>query len=149
MTRSATDSISVKVKRERDEDSPLKPKKHPRRTLSEQIVITKYQDSILSPKSLVPRSPAPERVNKALTDRIKHLKDENADLKDDITGLEGEKEEVQRKMTKDARMYRALRMESEQMRQDLTLVMVRLTNMEEEMALLRAKVDKPEKRSKS
>jgi predicted RNase H-like nuclease (RuvC/YqgF family) len=148
MTRSATDSISVKIKRERDEDAPLRPKKHPRRTLSEQIVITKYQDAILSPKSPVPRSPAPERVNRALTDRIQHLKDENADLKDDITGLEGEKEEMQRKTAKDARIYRALTMESEQMRQDLTAVMVRLTNMEEEMALLRAKVDKPDKRSK-
>jgi predicted RNase H-like nuclease (RuvC/YqgF family) len=148
MTRSATDSISVKIKRERDEDAPLRPKKHPRRTLSEQIVITKYQDALLSPKSPGIRSPAPERVNRALTDRIQHLKDENADLKDDITGLEGEKEEMSRKMAKDAKIFRALRMESEQMRQDLSAVMLRLTNVEQEMALLRDKLDAPAKRSK-
>ncbi|KAF1918889.1 hypothetical protein BDU57DRAFT_567532 [Ampelomyces quisqualis] len=145
ITRSATDSISVKIKRERDEDAPLLPKKYPRRTLSEQIVITKYQDSILSPRSPFPRSPAPERVNRALTDRIQHLKDENADLKDDISQLEGDKEELSRKMAKDARLYRAIRAESEQMRLDLTSVMVRLANMEDEMAVFRAKLDNPEK----
>jgi predicted nucleic acid-binding Zn-ribbon protein len=87
-------------------------------------------------------------VNRALTDRIQHLKDENADLKDDITGLEGEKEEMSRKMAKDAKIFRALRMESEQMRQDLSAVMLRLTNVEQEMALLRDKLDAPAKRSK-
>jgi predicted nucleic acid-binding Zn-ribbon protein len=126
----------------------LRPKKHPRRTLSEQIVITKFQDSILSPKSPIPRSPAPERVNRALTDRIQHLKDENADLKDNITGLEGDKDDLQRRMVKEARLYRALRVESEQMRNDLVTVMARLTNVEGEMASLRAKVEKTEKRSK-
>jgi cell division protein FtsB len=144
ITRSATDSISVKIKRERDEDTPMRPKKHPRRTLSEQIVITKYQDSILSPKSPMPRSPAPERVNKALTDRIQHLKDENADLKDGISGLEGDKEDLQRKIAKDARINRALRLESEQMRQDLTAVMLRLTSLESEVAQIRAKPGRPE-----
>jgi septal ring factor EnvC (AmiA/AmiB activator) len=148
ITRSATDSISVKIKRERDEDTPLRPKKHPRRTLSEQIVVTKFPESLLSPKSPVPRSPAPERVNRALTDRIQHLKDENAGLKDDVTGLESDKAELQRKITKDARNYRALRAESEQIRQDLVTVMARLTNMEGEVAILRAKVEKSEKRSK-
>ncbi|KAH4346409.1 hypothetical protein HBI56_155150 [Parastagonospora nodorum] len=143
ITRSATDSMSVKIKRERDEDTPLRPKKHPRRTLSEQIVITKYQDSILSPKSPMPRSPAPERVNKALTDRIQHLKDENADLKDGISSLEGDKEDLQRKIAKDARIYRALRLESEQMRQDLTAVMLRLTSLESEVAQIRAKPGRP------
>jgi hypothetical protein len=34
------------------------------------------------------------------------------------------------------------------MRLDLTSVMARLTNMEDEMAVLRAKVEKSEKRSK-
>jgi predicted RNase H-like nuclease (RuvC/YqgF family) len=142
MTRSATDSISVKIKRERDEDAPLRPKKHPRRTLSEQIVVTKFQDSILSPNSPVPRSPAPERVNRALTDRIQHLKDENADLKDQVSTLDSDKEEMQRRINKDSRIVRALRAESEQMRVDLTTVMTRLTNVEAEMANLRAKVEK-------
>ncbi|KAL5117456.1 hypothetical protein ACEQ8H_004621 [Pleosporales sp. CAS-2024a] len=146
MTRAATDSISVKIKRERDEDMPLRPRKNPRRTLSEQIVITKFKDSLLSPKSPMPRSPAPERVNKALTDRIQHLKDENADLKEDMTSLESEKVEMQRKMTKDARIYRAIRMESEQMRQDLTAVMMRLSTLESEMAAMKEKVDKADKR---
>jgi predicted nucleic acid-binding Zn-ribbon protein len=148
MTRSATDSISVKIKRERDEEAPLRPKKHPRRTLSEQIVVTKFPDSLLSPNSPVPRSPAPERVTRALTDRIQHLKDENAALKDDVIGLESDKAEMQRKITKDARNYRALKVESEQMRQDLATVMARLTNMEGEVALLRTKVEKTEKRQK-
>jgi chromosome segregation ATPase len=83
-----------------------------------------------------------------LTDRIQHLKDENADLKDDVSGLESEKDEMQRKMAKDARNYRALRVESEQMRQDLTAVMVRLTSLESEMAVMRTKVEKPDKRLK-
>jgi hypothetical protein len=146
MTRSATDSISVKIKRERDDDAPLRPKKHPRRTLSEQIIVTRFQDSILSPNSPVPRSPAPERVNRALTDRIQHLKDENADLKDDVNSLGQDKEEMQRKMAKDARILRAIRAESEQMRIDLTTVMTRLTNVETEIVELRAKVEKGDKK---
>jgi predicted RNase H-like nuclease (RuvC/YqgF family) len=146
MTRSATDSISVKIKRERDDDAPLRPKKHPRRTLSEQIIVTRFQDSIHSPNSPVPRSPAPERVNRALTDRIQHLKDENANLKDDVSSLEQDKEEMQRKMAKDARILRALRAESEQIRIDLTTVMTRLTNVETEVVELRAKVEKGDKK---
>ncbi|KAF2827011.1 hypothetical protein CC86DRAFT_322847 [Ophiobolus disseminans] len=142
ITRSATDSISVKIKRERDEDTLIRPKKHPRRTLSEQIVITKFQDSILSPQSPVPRSPAPERVNKALTDRIQHLKDENADLKADIGGLETEKDEIARRMAKELRSIRAIKAENEQMKQDLATVMTRLTSVESEMTLIRAKVEK-------
>ncbi|KAF1847647.1 uncharacterized protein K460DRAFT_307065 [Cucurbitaria berberidis CBS 394.84] len=75
--RSATDSVSITVKRERDDDSMARPKKHPRRTLSEQIYIPKVlgREPIASP-----RSPAPERVNRALSDRIQHLKVENAGL---------------------------------------------------------------------
>jgi hypothetical protein len=148
MTRSATDSISVKIKRERDEDAPLRPKKHPRRTLSEQIVVTKFQDSILSPNSPLPRSPAPERVNRALTDRIQHLKDENADLKDEVSSLGSEKDEMQRRIIKDSRLVRAMRAESEQMRLDLTTVMTRLTNVEAEMAAIIAKVEKTDKRTR-
>jgi predicted nucleic acid-binding Zn-ribbon protein len=51
-------------------------------------------------------------------------------------------------MVKEARLFRALRVESEQMRNDLVTVMARLTNVEGEMASLRAKVEKTEKRSK-
>jgi predicted RNase H-like nuclease (RuvC/YqgF family) len=146
MTRSATDSISVKIKRERDEDTPLPRKKHPRRTLSEQIVVTKFQDTILSPNSPVPRSPAPERVHRAFTDRIQVLKDENADLKDDVSSLSKEKEEFQRKIAKDARTLRALKAESEQMRLDLTTVMTRLTSVETEVVELRANMEREGKK---
>jgi predicted nucleic acid-binding Zn-ribbon protein len=78
----------------------MRPKKHPRRTLSEQIIIPKLQDLIKSPKS-----PAPERVHRALQDRIDDLKDENANLKkecadqkDHITNLEDEREDERRDM---------------------------------------------------
>ncbi|KAH8731916.1 hypothetical protein GQ44DRAFT_603701 [Phaeosphaeriaceae sp. PMI808] len=148
LTRSATDSISVKIKRERDEDTIQRPKKHPRRTLSEQIVITKFQDSILSPKSPVPRSPAPERVNKALTDRIQNLKDANAELKDDNDCLAHEKGEIQRHMAKEARMHRALKEETEQLRKELSTTMARLSKMEIEMNSLRTRVERSEKRTK-
>jgi predicted RNase H-like nuclease (RuvC/YqgF family) len=143
ITRSATDSISVKIKRERDEDNPIKPpRKNPRRTLSEQIVITKFQDSVLSPRSpLVPRSPAPERVNKALNDRIEHLKDENSDLKEQVNTVESEKDEVLRRWGRDIR-------KSEQMRKDLADVMARVSNLESEVASLRSNGEKNDKRHK-
>jgi hypothetical protein len=52
--RAATDSLHVKIKRERDDDYPssipasaIRPKKHPRRTLSEQIIVpSKLQESM-------------------------------------------------------------------------------------------------------
>jgi hypothetical protein len=53
---------------------------------------------------------------------------------------------MQRKMAKDARILRAIRAESEQMRIDLTTVMTRLTNVETEIVELRAKVDKEDKK---
>ena len=62
--------------------------------------------------------------------------------------MEGEKEEMARRLAKELRSYRALKAESEQMRKDLTTVMARLTNMESEMASLRGKVERTEKRSK-
>jgi predicted RNase H-like nuclease (RuvC/YqgF family) len=96
----------------------------------------------------MPRSPAPERVNKAFTDRIQHLKDENSDLKDDVTSLEGERDEMQRRIAKEARIYRAVKVENEQMRKDLATVMARLTNVEEEVASLRGRVERTEKRPK-
>ncbi|KAF2855214.1 hypothetical protein T440DRAFT_464504 [Plenodomus tracheiphilus IPT5] len=145
--RSATDSISVKIKREREEDSPAPPKKHPRRTLSEQIIIPKLQESIMSP-----RSPAPERVNRALTDRIQNLKDENADLKDNINEIEAEKVGLQRRVNKDARHYHSLKADSEQTKQELSTVSSRLTAMEQaseslrlEVATLRERLEKAEK----
>ncbi len=61
-----------------------RPRKHPRRTLSEQIQIPKS----LRSDTLSPKSPAPERVHQALSDRIQHLKDENAGLKDDNAALQ-------------------------------------------------------------
>jgi cell division protein FtsB len=121
LKRSATDSLSAKIKRERTDDGTFvptdRPRKHPRRTLSEQIVITKFTE----PPILSPRSPAPERVNSALQHRIQALKDENADLRDSITGLEDEKADL---------------------RKELRSVKARLTNVEVELASLRERVER-------
>ncbi|KAI8943717.1 hypothetical protein NX059_001696 [Plenodomus lindquistii] len=133
--RSATDTISVSIKREREEDSPAPPKKHPRRTLSEQIIIPKLQESVMSP-----RSPAPERVNRALTDRIQNLKDENADLKDNINEIEAEKIGLQRRINKDARHYHSLKADGEQTKQELSTMASRLTAMEQASESLRLEV---------
>ena len=78
MIRSKTDEFDVKRKRPDSDGTSTRSRKHPRRTLSEQIYIPKVMGSEGS--LLSPRSPAPERVNKALSDRIQHLKDENATL---------------------------------------------------------------------
>jgi predicted nuclease with TOPRIM domain len=90
----------VNIKRERADDAfiPLdRPKKHPRRTRSEQIVITKFTEPLKN-TILSPRSPAPERVNRALQDRIQHLKDENAGLKESVAGLEDEKADLRKEL---------------------------------------------------
>lgn len=133
--RSATDSISIKVKREREE-SPAPPKKHPRRTLSEQIIIPKLQDTILSP-----RSPAPERVNRALTERILNLKEENAELKEVITVAEEEKVQLHKRMAKKDSLYRHLQLDSEQTKQELSSVKTRLSVVEEMSEKLRLEVE--------
>lgn len=135
MKRSATDSLSMKIKRERDEDSPAPPKKHPRRTLSEQITIPRLPEAIMSP-----RSPAPERVNRALTDRIQHLKDENLGLKDNIREIETEKSGLQKRVNKDARNYNTLKNEMERTKQELHDVKSRLSEVEEVAKKLRLEV---------
>jgi predicted nucleic acid-binding Zn-ribbon protein len=96
----------------------------------------------------MPRSPAPERVNRALQIRIEALKDENADLKDNITRIDSEKEEMADRLAKELRILRAMKSENEQTKKDLTSVMARLSNMESEMAALKAKVEKSDKKSK-
>lgn len=118
--RSATDSISIKIKREREEEVTSRPKKHPRRTLSEQIIIPKLQELITSPKS-----PAPERVHRALQDRIDHLKEENGTLKresldqqDQISSLEDERDDLRR---------------------DVATINVRLAALEREVSQLKSK----------
>ncbi|KAF1833696.1 hypothetical protein BDW02DRAFT_569786 [Decorospora gaudefroyi] len=150
--RAATDSINVKIKRERDEDYPcipagFRPKKHPRRTLSEQIIVpTKLQES--GPSSVLsPRSPAPERVNRALTDRINHLKDENAGLKASVTGLESDKTDLQQRMAKESHAYRglqiesdALKRESEAMKKEMSAMKERLASVEASSETLRVEV---------
>ncbi|KAL6707103.1 hypothetical protein ACN47E_004855 [Coniothyrium glycines] len=133
--RSATDSISIKVKREREE-SPAAPKKHPRRTLSEQIIIPKLQHSMFSP-----RSPAPERVNRALTERILNLKEENADLKDTIAVAEQETAQLQKRMAKRDSAYRHLQLDSEQTKTELASVKNRLSMVEEMSDKLRIEVE--------
>jgi len=126
MRRSATDSLNVNIKRERDDDVSAPPKKHPRRTLSEQITIPRLQEATMSP-----RSPAPERVNRALTDRIQHLKDENLGLKDTIRDIEAEKKGLQKRANKDARNYHTLKAEMELTKQELHDVRSRLSVVEE------------------
>ncbi|KAH7079495.1 hypothetical protein FB567DRAFT_123339 [Paraphoma chrysanthemicola] len=148
LLRSATDSISVKIKREREEDSYQPPKKHPRRTLSEQIVITKFPDSVLSPKSPIPRSPAPERVNRALTERINHLKEEMRGLKSTNSTLEGERDDLNIRMTKQAEELNAVRTDAQQMQQDLALILGKMRGLENEIGGLKGRLDKCEKKSK-
>ncbi|KAF1941298.1 hypothetical protein EJ02DRAFT_444853 [Clathrospora elynae] len=143
--RSATDSTSLKIKRERDDDYTARPKKHPRRTLSEQIIIPQLQDL----STLSPRSPAPERVNRALTDRINHLKDENLGLKSNITGLEMEKTYIQQRMEKEGYAYRRLQVEfetlkkeSEVMKKEMREIKDRLATVEESGEKLRVEVER-------
>ncbi|KAG9193904.1 hypothetical protein G6011_03939 [Alternaria panax] len=156
--RAATDSLNVKIKRERDEDyigiaSAIRPKKHPRRTLSEQIIVPsslKQSTTAPSPSSILsPRSPAPERVNRALTDRIQNLKDENAGLKASVNGLETEKTDLQQRMAKESHAYRglqiesdALRKESENMRKEMMAMKERLESVETSGEKLRVAVDR-------
>ncbi|KAL6158777.1 hypothetical protein ACJBU6_02877 [Exserohilum turcicum] len=158
MKRAATDSLNVKIKREREDDYPnmpasaIRPKKHPRRTLSEQIVVpSKLQESasIASGTILSPRSPAPERVNRALTDRINHLKDENAGLKASVNGLESEKNDLQQRMARDSHAYRGLQMESDAlkrdvqgMKRDMSAMKERLESVESSGEKMRLQVDR-------
>jgi chromosome segregation ATPase len=150
--------LNIKIKRERDEDYPgiasaIRPKKHPRRTLSEQIIVPsslKESTAAPSPSSILsPRSPAPERVNRALTDRIQHLKDENAGLKASVNGLETEKTDLQQRMAKESHAYRglqiesdALRKESEYMKKEIMAIKERLESVETSGEKLRAEVDR-------
>ena len=132
--------------------SAIRPKKHPRRTLSEQIVVpSKLQESasIASGTILSPRSPAPERVNRALTDRINHLKDENAGLKASVNGLESEKNDLQQRMARDSHAYRGLQMESdalkrdvEGMKRDMSAMKERLESVESSGEKMRLQVDR-------
>jgi len=130
LKRSSTDNYGVNIKRERTDDTfvPLsRPKKHPRRTRSEySVTIPKLTESLKS-SILSPRSPAPEKVHRALQDRIQNLKDENADLKDANKGL---KENVA-----------GLEDEKADLRKELKTMKTRLTNVEIELALLRERVE--------
>jgi|TARA_R110002003_G_scaffold145_16_gene13472 chromosome segregation ATPase len=96
----------------------------------------------------VPRSPAPERVNRALTERINYLKEEVKDLKSNNATLEGEREDLTIRMTKQAREFNALSSESEQMRKDLSLVLAKVTSLESEIGGLRGRLDRCEKKAK-
>ncbi|KAI5374475.1 hypothetical protein J4E82_006890 [Alternaria postmessia] len=156
--RAATDSLNVKIKRERDEDytgiaSAIRPKKHPRRTLSEQIIVPsslKQSTTAPSPSSILsPRSPAPERVNRALTDRIQNLKDENAGLKDvnaglkaSVNGLETEKIDLQKRMEKESHAYRGLEMEFESIKKEMMAMKERLESVETSGEKVRVEVDR-------
>lgn len=76
--------MTTKSKRGRNEEVPARPKK--RRTLSEQIDVSRLQEheSMRSP-----RGPPPGRVHQALTDRIKSLKDEKEELEGENGVLKG------------------------------------------------------------
>ncbi|CAO2653047.1 Nn.00g024580.m01.CDS01 [Neocucurbitaria sp. VM-36] len=129
--RSVTDSISMKVKRERDVESPARPTKHPRRTLSEQIRIPalREQEPVKSP-----RSPAPERVNRALSERIQDLK--------------MQKSELEQRMAQEKRNHET---ELERVTKELAGMKTRLASVESaseqlqgEMQLLRKRVEQAE-----
>jgi predicted nucleic acid-binding Zn-ribbon protein len=96
----------------------------------------------------MPRSPAPERVNRALQIRIDALKDENADLEKNITRIDSEKEEMADRLAKELKILRAMKSENEQMKKDLTSVMAEVSAMKGEMATLKARVEKNEKSEK-
>ncbi|RAR01795.1 hypothetical protein DDE82_006269 [Stemphylium lycopersici] len=166
--RAATDSVNVKIKRERDDDYPssipasaIRPKKHPRRTLSEQIIVpSKLQESMTTTSAstsnyhhsgtiLSPRSPAPERVNRALTDRINHLKDENAGLKASVSSLETDKTDLQQRMAKESHAYRGLQIESdalkreaENMKREMNAIKERLESVEAAGDKMRVEMDR-------
>lgn len=65
-----------------------------------------------------------------------------------MTQVEGETEEIVRRMTREIRGYRAMKAENEQMRKDLTTVMTRLASVESEMATMRSRLEKVEKKAK-
>ena len=99
-----------------------------------------------------PRSPAPERVNRALQERIRDLKLENDGLKDSIASKESEKSGLKKQMAKDARIYYDIEVESNQTKTDLSELRARLTHIESasanlrlEVASLRERVEKAEK----
>ncbi|OAL43304.1 hypothetical protein IQ07DRAFT_593108 [Pyrenochaeta sp. DS3sAY3a] len=131
--RAATDD--VKIKRDREDDAILRPKKHPRRTLSEQIVIPSLRNH---DTTLSPRSPAPERVNRALSDRIEHLKDENADLKHTVSSLEHDRAKLEKRLSR--RAY-----ELEKMSHELNETKRRLSNVEIELDALKRRFEHADK----
>lgn len=113
--------MSMTIKREREEDANSRPKKHPRRTLSEQIIIpSNLNDSMKSP-----RTPLQERVHRALTLRIDSLKAENKSLKKECIQQTNDLVEIEA--------------EREEMRRDLEDVKRRLADLEREVAILSPK----------
>ncbi|KAF2025515.1 hypothetical protein EK21DRAFT_76272 [Setomelanomma holmii] len=143
LTRSATDSISTKIKREREEEIQARPKKHPRRTLSEQIVIPgKLLDPTFSPRSPIPHSPYhQERVHKAMTERVISLKKENTNLKDINTSLEDNRDEWRQRAT-------VASADIEQMKKEMSMLVAKVSRMENELGTVRGRLDKCEKKSK-
>jgi chromosome segregation ATPase len=112
-------------------------------------VPSKLSESATPSSVLSPRSPAPERVNRALTDRINHLKDENAGLKASVFGLETEKTDLQQRMAKESHAYRglqvesdALKRESEAMKKDMMTMKDRLASVEASGEKLRVEVER-------
>lgn len=84
-----------------------------------------------------PRSPAPERVNRALTERILNLKEENVGLKDTISEVEEEKAHLQRRILKRESAYRQLQLDSEQTKKELVSATTRLSLVEDASEKLR------------
>jgi predicted nucleic acid-binding Zn-ribbon protein len=88
-------------------------------------------------------------VNRALTDRINHLKDENAGLKTSVSSLETEKTDFQQRMAKESHAYRglqiesdALKRESEAMKRDMAVMKERLASVEASSEKLRVEVER-------
>ena len=82
---------------------------------------------------LSPRSPAPERVNRALTDRINHLKDENAGLKASLNGLESEKSDLQQRMARESHAYRSMQIESDALKREVESMKREMNAMKERL----------------
>jgi len=91
---------------------------------------------------LSPRSPAPERVNRALTDRINHLKDENAGLKASVSSLETDKTDLQQRMAKESHAYRGLQIESDALKREAENMKREMNAMKERLESVEAAGDK-------
>lgn len=126
----------MKVKRERDVESSARPTKHPRRTLSEQIRIPLLRDQELV-KS--PRSPAPERVNRALSERIQDLKEQKSELEQRMAQERRSHQQELERVTKELDgMRTTLASVESSLREEIQLLRKRVEQAEQDAAAAKA-----------